>query len=219
MKVKSIILLLLILKTVILAGCSSKDEKLADNWTTYKSDEYGYAFKYPPYCFYDSTPEACGQSSLEEVSQECLCFLNKENPDKVILQTFLPRGEQLMLAEFSISFVASQLTNADLITQLKQSHLIAGKLPDKPNFDLHGRPAVKIYYPRSAEVYSQMEIYLLNGYTLLKIHMLDVDAQANQEFYDQILSTFTIENLPNGKEIQFELVLVNKNPLLSGRGF
>jgi hypothetical protein len=179
----------------IFAGCTPTAQKPAEDWVVYKNSVYNYSFKYPSSCLSDALPAACQEQSFEEMAQECLCFLDKEEPRAVTLQTYLSNGDQLLLARFSISFIAAPSMEHGLITQLKKLVSITAKIPDKPNFSFPGTPAVRIDYPRAVEIYSHTEIYFLTNNALLKILMLNVDNRANKAWYDQILSTFKIEYL------------------------
>jgi len=176
-------------------------------WMTYSNERYGYSFQYPAGCFFGQMPVTCKENPPEDRPPECLCFLDAENPDQVIMQAFIGEQENLTLAQFRVSHFDSPQFNpppgTDLIEWLGE--ILVGMdsdLPDEPNLSIDGIPAVKIYSPGSPQAPSFDEIYLIRDGKLLQIQMLDVDNQENSDLYDQLFSTFeTIEIAEQPTEI------------------
>ena len=177
------------------------------DWITYRNERYGYSFQYPADCFFGRMPVTCKENPPEDRPPECLCFLDGENPDQVIMQAFMGEKENLTLAQFRVSHFDSPQFNpppgTDLIEWLGE--ILVGMdsdLPDEPNLSIDGIPAVKIYSPGSPQAPSFDEIYLIRDGKLLQIQMLDVDNQENSDLYDQLFSTFeTIEIAEQPTEI------------------
>ena len=189
---------MLVLGVVIISSCSGASGKPTDDWNTYKNERYGYSFMYPPDCYYGPMPSDCKEKPPEERRAECLCFLDGENPDNVFLQAFLGDGDQLTLAGFSVSHYDSPLYNPP--PDIELIHWIKGVLSemyelirDESNHEISGIPAVRIYSPQSPMAPSFEEIYYFQNDKIFRINMLDVDNEDNKELYDQILSTFSLE--------------------------
>jgi hypothetical protein len=66
-------------------------------------------------------------------------------------------------------------------------------IPEEPNMEISGIPALRIYSPGSPMAPSREDIYYMRDNLLFRIYMLDVDNDDNKELYEQILSTFSIE--------------------------
>lgn len=175
------------------------------NWKAYRNEKYGYFFKYPPDCFYGPMPVYCKEKPPEERPPECLCFLNSEDPDRVFLQAFTGEKDSLTLADFSVSHYETSWYNpppdTDLIKWLKEKFSdLHEDIPDKPNMEIDGIPAVKIYTPSSPMAFSGEGIYFIRNDMLFMVSMLDVDSESNKELYNQILSTFKFVELEEAKE-------------------
>jgi hypothetical protein len=193
---KFVISSLLVLGIVMISSCSGAIEESVADWNTYKNEKYGYSFKYPAYCFYGRMPSDCKEKPPEERRAECLCFLDGENPDNVFMQTFLKDGDQLTLAEFRVSHIDTPVYNpppgTELISWIKENYSeMFEEIPDEPNMDFSGIPAVRILSPQSPMAPSYVDIYYIKNDILFHIKILDVDNEVNIELYDQILSTFS----------------------------
>jgi len=198
MKVKIFIIsFLLVLGIGLTSSCSGAKVESTADWNTYKNEKYGYSFKYPKECFYGPMPSDCKEKPPEERRAECLCFLDSENPDNVFLQAFLGDGEKPSLASFTVSHHDSGVFNPPPSTDLASliNENFSGKLediPEKPNMEIGGVPAVRIY-SHSPMAPSYEDIWFFQNDILFLINILDVDIENNRALYDQILSTFRLE--------------------------
>jgi hypothetical protein len=148
----------------------------------YANEKYGYTFMKPP----------------EERRAECLCFLDSTNPDRIFLQAFLGDSDQLSLAQFVVSHSDSPVFNppqaTDLNSWIKENYSeMFEEIPDEPNMELGGIPALRVIYPRSPQSPGFENIYYLHNELLFEIGLLAVDNEDNVELYDQLLSTFRLE--------------------------
>lgn len=196
----STFVLMLLLSTLILSGCisSSVDQPQDTQWITYINQKYGYKLNYPPDCTFGALPGYCKEKPPEERPEECLCFINGENPDEAFLQAFLGEGDQLTLAGFTVSHYDTPLYNpppgTDLVEWIKGNlSEMFEDIPDEVNMEIDGIPAVSIYSPSSPMAPSYEEIYFIKNDILFHINMLDVDNEANRALYDLMLSSFSFE--------------------------
>ena len=197
MKKLSIFGWVLILSGMFVSGCGVTTESTQD-WNTYSNDEHGYSFMYPPDCFYGPMPSDCKQKPPEERRQECLCFLNGENPDEVFLQAFLGERDQLTGAAFSVSHYDTPVYHpspgTELTSWMKEGFSeMVEEIPNEPNIEISGIPAVRLHSPQSPMAPSFDEIYFIHNDVLLRINMLDVNNEVNKELYEQVLATFILE--------------------------
>jgi hypothetical protein len=197
---KSIIYKLIILLTfgvLILTACSNAEENPTVSWNLYENEKYGYAFKVPPDCFIGRMPSDCKEVPPEERRAECLCIMNGDNPDQVFLQKFFDNAGRFSLAAFTVSHHDSPYFNpppdVDISGWIKKNIPDMYVLvPDGPNTEIGGMPAVEILSPPSQGVPSFVDIYFLHEDLLFQVNLLDVDQESNKDLYDQILSTFSI---------------------------
>ena len=194
----STISILLIIGVVMISGCSGATAESTADWNTYNNEKYGYSFMYPSDCFFGPMPSDCKEKPPEERRAECLCFLDSENPDDVRMQAFLGDGDHLTLAGFSVSHHDSPVFNppqgTELMSWIKEKYSdMFEDIPDEPNMDINGIPAVRILSPQSPMAPSYVDIYYLQNDILFRINMLDVNNEVNKELYEQMLSTFSFE--------------------------
>jgi len=187
--------LLLILGILMISSCSGTQGESTSDWNNYKNEKYGYSFKYPKDCFYGRMPSDCKGKPPEERRAECLCFLDGSNPDNVFLQAFLGDGEKLSLATFTVSHHDSEVFNpppgTDLTSWIYENYSeMFEDIPEEPNMDIGGVPAVRLYSPQSPMAPSYEDIWFFHNDILFQINLLDVDHEINRELYDQIFSTF-----------------------------
>ena len=118
------------------------------------------------------------------------------------MQTYVGGKGNLALAEISINYLDSVPGVVDLTGWLKTSQLkdMLKDIPDNPNYQLGEIPAIRMYTPGSAGVYSYERVYYTQYNMIFEIGLLNVDNQANRDFYDQILSTFSHSEAPTGKK-------------------
>ena len=186
-----------VLATLIFSGCSQLTDEPSDGWNTYTNEEYGYSFGYPSDCTFGPMPPNCKSKPPEERPPECLCFLDSPNPDQVFMQAFLGDENALTLAGFNVNHNDSPVFNpphgkeltAWLESEFSQMH---AEIPDEPNFEIDGIPAVRIYTPGSPMAPSYEDIYFLLEGKLFNIKMLDIDNQDNMQLYEHILESFQI---------------------------
>jgi hypothetical protein len=190
---------LIVCGIMIISGCSETPAESTLDWNIYKNEKYGYSFKYPKDCFYGPMPSDCKEKPPEERRAECLCFLDAENPDNVFMQAFLGDGEELSLATFTVSHLDSGVFNpppgTNLASWINENYSeMFEDIPEDPNMDIGGVPAVRLYSPPSPMAPSYEDIWFFQNDILFQIKTLDVDIQSNRELYDQILSTLRLED-------------------------
>jgi hypothetical protein len=143
-------------------------------------------------------PADCKQKPPEERRQECLRFLNGENPDEVFMQAFLGKPDQLSLALVSVSHFDTPLYHPPQGTELaiwvnEGLQEMFAEIPDEPNMEINGVPAVRLHSPQTPMAPSFEEIYFIHNGVLLRISMLDVDNEDKKQLYTQVLASFILE--------------------------
>jgi len=173
--------------------------KAAPNLNEYHNEEFGYTFQYPATCTFGPMPGECKQNPPEEMPEECLCFLNAEDPNRVFLQTFQrDRDQNLTLSSFTIAHNVSPVFNPPPQTELVSwiganfSELYKD-IPEKTNTEIDGIPAIAINVPPTQSAYSYQDILFIKENKLFLITMLNANNTRNKALYDQILSTFSWE--------------------------
>jgi hypothetical protein len=189
--------LMLLLGGIFVSGCG-RTSASTQGWYTYLNIEHGYSFAYPSDCFYGPMPADCKQKPPEERRQECLCFLNGENPDEVFMQAFLGETDQLSLAMVSVSHYDTPVYHPPAGTELTdwvKAHFteLFAEIPDEPNMEINGAPALRLNSPQSPNAPSFEEIYFIHNDVLLRISMLDVNDEDNNELYTRVLTSFILE--------------------------
>ena len=171
---------------------SSTPTPASSNWQTYTNPTYNYSLNYPDPCLSGPLPGYCKQDPPDQKSAECLCFLNGTDPDSLIMQTYTGASPNLTLATFSLSHLSTPAYNppagTDLITRLNANFSFQN-IPSSTNTQIDGLPAAEVYTSQSPGAYSQKGVYFLQNDLLFHISMVDVDNQANQDLYNQILSS------------------------------
>jgi hypothetical protein len=66
-------------------------------------------------------------------------------------------------------------------------------IPDEPNTEIGGIPAIEIYSPGSSMAPSLREIYFIKDNRLFQISMLYVKEENNKGLYDLILSSISFD--------------------------
>ena len=169
---------------------------LTADWPEYINTDLGYSFKYPADCFLGPLGADCKQNPPEQRPPECLCFLNAEDPYAVMMQSFVgDPAEGLMLVTFS---VASRDTPAyhppeegDWVPWLQETwSYLSDEMPGETNQTIGGFPAVQIYTPGGGGGASAENIFVVKNGKLIQISMVNVDTEAQLEFYQLVLSTF-----------------------------
>ena len=198
MKCKQYLVFLVLTAVVILiSGCSDASADPSEVWHTYQNQQYGYSLNYPPDCTYGPLPIDCKSAPPEERPAECLCFLNSENPDRVLMQKYQSDGDQLVLAEFSIAHLSTPADNPPDETGLMD--WLAENFPDKwepaqaENITIDGIPAVSLSSPASEMAPAVKEIYFMHNDGLFQISMLEPDVAVNSKLYEHILTSFHFE--------------------------
>jgi hypothetical protein len=162
----------------------------------YHNDVHNYSFYYPTNCNLGPITEECKLQAPEERPENCLCFLNTEKPNEIILQNYTQQDDDLILATFSVVYYDSETynppENTDLITWLKTKFSFQN-IPDSLNYKLGDTDAVSVYTPQSMQAFSQENIYYLINNKLYNVSMVDVDTESNRQFYDKILKSFIID--------------------------
>ena len=170
--------------------------KTAPNLNEYQNEEFGYSFQYPGTCTFGPMPGECKQNPPEEMPQECICFLNAENPSNVFLQTFQDDGQNLTLSSLTITHREAAAFNpppeVELASWLKDNFSeLYSNIPEKPNGELGGEPSVEITMPPTPSAYSYQDVFVLKEGKILVVRMLNPTNKGNRALYDQILSSFS----------------------------
>jgi hypothetical protein len=197
----SLYFLVLTAAVILLNSCNDVAANANSNevWPTYENQNYGYAFSYPAGCTYGPLPMDCKSTPPEERGDACLCFMNPENPDRVLLQKFQNDGDQRVLAEFSIARLTMPAENLPDETGLMA--WLAENFPDKwesaevAPMQLDGNPAVSLSSPSSELAPAIREIYFIHSGSLFQISMLQPDVEINRSLYEHILSSFRLEEI------------------------
>ncbi|MGB2895916.1 MAG: hypothetical protein WBB65_07125 [Anaerolineales bacterium] len=189
--------LVLILGGIFVSACGGTSE-IKKGWYTYLNVEHGYSFAYPSECYFGPMPSDCKQKPPEERGPECLCFLNGENPDEAFMQAFLGEADQLSLATFSVSHYDTPLYHppqgTELASWVKEGFQeMFAEIPDEPNMEMSGVPAIRLHSPQSPMAPSSEEIFFLHNDVLLRISMLDVNNEDNKELYTHVLASFILQ--------------------------
>jgi len=197
MKTRLSILLTILGIAVALAAFWVLQPKAAPELVEYRSEEFGYSFQYPATCTFGPMPGTCKQNPPEERPQECLCFLNAEDPNRVFLQTFQEsKGQGLTLSSFTIAhYQTSQFNSpadAELVSWIKSNFSeLYTNVPEIPNTEIGGIPAVSINVPSSPSAYGFQDILFIKDNKLFCVTLLNPTNKGNRALYDQILSTFS----------------------------
>jgi hypothetical protein len=198
MKCKPYLFFLVLTAAVILmSSCNDASADPSKVWRTYENQPHGYAFNYPPNCTYGPLPTDCKSASPEEQMPACLCFLNAENPDRVLMQRFQNDGAQLNLAEFSIAYLNTPVDN--LLSEIALTDWLAENFPDKWEdaeseiIELGGFSVVSISSPASEMAPAVKEIYFIHNGRLFQISMLNPNVEINSKLYERILASFRFE--------------------------
>ena len=199
MKVRPSILIAVLCVVATIGAFWVTRPKAAPQLNEYRNEELGYSFHYPATCTFGPMPGACKQTPPEEMPEECLCFLNAEDPNHVFLQTFQDAEDSnLVLSSFTITHTESPAfnppPNVELATWLKANFSeMYTNIPETPNTTLGGKPVIAIRVPPTPSIYSHEDIFFIKDSKLFLITMLNVDNARNKALYDQILSTFSWE--------------------------
>ena len=182
---------------VLISSCKDASAGPSTVWLTYENQQYGFAFNYPSDCTYGPLPVDCKSAPPEEQGPECLCFLNAENPDRVLMQKFQSNGDELILAEFSVAHLNPTTDNPPDETGLMD--WLAEKFPDKwedaeaDNVKIDGTSAVSVSSPASEMAPAVKEIYFIYKDDLFQISMLNPNVEVNSKLYESILASFRFD--------------------------
>jgi len=194
----SVLGLLSILGVLMLVGCGETAPQAPEGWLTYVNETHGYSFYYPPDCHFGPMPSYCKQSPPQERPPECLCFLDTQDPNQVTLQKLTVEGDNITAGMFEISCHDTPAYNppsgTDVTEWVKRHWLeMHADIPDEPNMELGGVPAVKVDDAGGAMAPAAETIYLIRNDKLLRIHMLEAENENNRELYDQLISGFAFK--------------------------
>ena len=192
-----IVFLFLIAAVILMSSCRAASANSNTAWHTYENQKYGYSFDYPPDCTYGPLPADCKSAPPEEQRDECLCFLNPENPDRVVMQTFQTDGDQLVMAEFSVAHLNTPADNPP--DEIGLMDWLAENFPDKwedaksENIKIDGVSAVSISTSASEMAPAVKEIYFIHHDGLFQISLLNPNIEINTSLYERILSSFRFD--------------------------
>lgn len=199
--IKRMYIMGLVLSLIVAAACSAAGEagRLPETTKTITVGEFGYAFEVPEACFEGPLPADCKQVPPDERPEECLCFVDTTNPQMVTIQKFNFAVEETSLASISIlspdapAFFPGE--DIELIPFLEQewSEMALEGLPEKPNLDLDGMPAVSLLVPQNQGGAGAQEVFFIKNGRLFRITLVDNLDENNSELYEEFLSTFMID--------------------------
>ncbi len=188
----------LIILTILLFGCGTTTELApdSDEWKTFTNEQFGYSFEVPEFCYEGPLPGDCKQSPPEERREECLCHIDGTDPQFVSFQKFTitdketSLGTVLILSPDTKAYSPNEGTG--LVSFIKQewSEMGLGEIPDEPNLDLDGLPAVSLLIPQSQGGAAAQEVFFIKENRLFKITMVDNLVESNVELYEHFLESF-----------------------------
>lgn len=191
----SLYLLIILLMTVMLAGCEGLESNNTSDWETYQNHASGYSIKYPSDCTFGELPPHCKEKPPEKRTPECLCFLNSYNSNEVFMQNIIENPDGMFsVAGLSIVQFHPSTYSPDedtSLTQFLEENFpdLAELIPQNPNYEIAGIPAVRVDTPGSEQFYSYAEIFLIHDGKLFLISIGDVDNDSNKQFYETVLDS------------------------------
>lgn len=196
-KRSNISLLMIIL--VLAAACSTAGEPAqgSEATKTFTNEQFGYSFEVPEFCTEGPLPADCKQVPPEERPEECLCHVDGTDPQFVAFQKFTLTGDETSLATIWILSPDTQAyspgEDADLISFIQQewSEMGLGELPDEPNMDLDGLPAVSLLIPQTQGGAAAQEVLFIKDNRLFRITMVDNLDENNVQLYEDFLASFS----------------------------
>ena len=189
---------LLIILTILLVGCGTATEldSDSDEWKTFTNEQFGYSFEVPEFCYEGPLPGDCKQSPPEERPEECLCHVDGTDPEFVGFQKFTITSEETSLATIWIMSpdtpAYSPAEGTDLVSFIRQewSEMNLEGLPDEPNIDLDGLPAISMSIAESQGGAAAQEIFFIKENKLFKITLIDNLVESNMNLYEHFLESF-----------------------------
>jgi hypothetical protein len=198
MKWKHYLFILILIAAVILtSSCSAASADTRIVFLTYENQKYGYSFDYPPDCTYGPLPADCKNAPPEEQRDGCLCFLNPEDPERVLMQNFQTDGDQLVMAEFSVAHLNTPTDS--LPDEIGLMDWLAENFPDKweraeaEQIKLDGNTAVSVLSPQSDMAPALQEIYFIYHNGLFQVSLLNPNVEINNTLYESILTSFRFD--------------------------
>jgi len=197
-QIPSFVLLIIIL--ILISACTEGSASPKNAWHTYENQKHGYSFNYPPDCTNGALSPDCKSGSPEEQKPACLCFLNPENPDRVLMQAYQTNnGKEPVLSEFYIGTLNIPANNLPTDKVLTEDWL-AENFPEKwknsefEYINIDGVSAVSLATPASSMAPAVKEIYFSHNDQIFQIRMLDPDKEDNNELYERILTSFHFDS-------------------------
>lgn len=170
------------------------EETTEDSWKIYANTEYNYSFEIPEDCVLGALPAECKAVPPEMRPEECLCFLNSQDLDNILFQTYTGQDPQLTLATMNVTHYGSELYNppegAELVPWVT-NRFAHEDIPQDTNYEIAGVPALKLYSPGGQGTYSSENYYFITNGMLFNISLVDVDDENNRELYDHMIESFT----------------------------
>ena len=191
---------LLLTCLVITAACSAAQVPGpgTEEWKPIMVEEFGYGFQVPQTCYEGPLLADCKQVRPAERSEDCLCYVNTADPQFVSFQHITISGEETSMASISIlspdTPAFSPGEDADLVQFLQQewSRLGLENIPEAPNLELDGVPAISIDIPGSPGVAARQEVFFLKDNRLFQITLVDIQDENNTPFYEEFLGSFSM---------------------------
>lgn len=158
---------------------------------TYTNSKHRYTLEVPARCSYGPLSYGCKQTAPEGRPEKCLCYLNAEDLDQVHFGAHIGDSSNLSQADLWFFFMGELGTGQTLVewVKLKRPDL---DIPDEPNAEIAGVPAIHLYAPASPQTYSGDSYFFAKDKQVFFINMVNRDDPYNAVLYEQIIESIIL---------------------------